>query len=82
MALGGQQSSRAPGEEPQVAGASTGPAAEAVPSNSWLVLVYRIQSEPTRLRAAVWRRLKTLGAMYGDVDLRNAIDREDLASFQ
>jgi hypothetical protein len=28
------------------------------------VLVYRIRSEPTRLRAAVWRRLKTLGAIY------------------
>jgi hypothetical protein len=26
--------------------------------------VYRIQSEPTRLRSAVWRRLKTLGAIY------------------
>jgi DNA-binding transcriptional regulator PaaX len=30
----------------------------------WLVLAYRIPSEPTRLRAAVWRRLKTLGAVY------------------
>lgn len=30
----------------------------------WLVLVYRVPSEPTRLRAAVWRRLKTLGAVY------------------
>ena len=31
---------------------------------SWLILVYRMQSKPTRLRAAVWRRLKTLGAVY------------------
>jgi hypothetical protein len=31
---------------------------------SWLVLVYRVPSEPTRLRAAVWRRLKALGAVY------------------
>jgi len=30
----------------------------------WLVLVYRIPSEPTRLRAAAWRRLKGLGAVY------------------
>ncbi len=29
----------------------------------WLVLVYRVPSEPTRLRAAVWRRLKGLGAI-------------------
>jgi DNA-binding transcriptional regulator PaaX len=30
----------------------------------WLILVYRVPSEPTRLRAAVWRRLKSLGAIY------------------
>ncbi len=30
----------------------------------WLVLVYRVPSEPSRLRATVWRRLKTLGAVY------------------
>ncbi len=30
----------------------------------WLLLVYRIPSEPTRLRATVWRRLKGLGAIY------------------
>lgn len=35
----------------------------------WLVLVYRIPSEPTRLRATVWRRLKALGAIY----LQNAV---------
>lgn len=29
-----------------------------------MLLVYRIPSEPTRLRAAVWRRLKLLGAVY------------------
>ena len=33
-------------------------------SNGWYVLVYRIPSEPTRLRATVWRRLKALGAVY------------------
>jgi hypothetical protein len=30
----------------------------------WLVLIYRVPSEPTRLRAAVWRRLKSIGAIY------------------
>ena len=32
--------------------------------SGWLALVYRIPSEPTRLRAAVWRRLRGLGAIY------------------
>lgn len=31
---------------------------------AWLLLIYRIPSEPTRLRATAWRRLKTLGAIY------------------
>ena len=31
---------------------------------SWLLLIYRVPSEPTRLRATVWRRLKGLGAIY------------------
>jgi hypothetical protein len=30
----------------------------------WLLLVYRVPPEPTRLRAAVWRRIKSLGAIY------------------
>ena len=33
-------------------------------SISWLLLVYRIPSEPTRWRAAVWRRLRGAGAIY------------------
>jgi hypothetical protein len=33
-------------------------------ADGWLLLVYRIPSDPTRLRAAVWRRLKSLGAVY------------------
>lgn len=51
-------------------GESAGPArpppddAAAGPGPGWLLLVYRIPSEPTRLRAAVWRRLKSLGAIY------------------
>lgn len=31
---------------------------------TWLVLVYRVPTEPTRLRATVWRRVKALGAVY------------------
>ena len=34
------------------------------PGGGWLVLIYRIPSEPTRLRSTVWRRLKGLGAIY------------------
>jgi hypothetical protein len=30
----------------------------------WLLLVYRVPREPTRLRAMVWRRLKAAGAVY------------------
>jgi hypothetical protein len=40
-------------------------AQSAAPSpDSWLVLAYHVPSEPTRLRAAVWRRVKNLGAIY------------------
>jgi hypothetical protein len=35
-----------------------------VPDRGWLLLIYRIPSEPTRLRAAVWRRIKSMGAIY------------------
>lgn len=30
----------------------------------WVTLVYRVPSDPTRLRATVWRRLRSLGAVY------------------
>lgn len=40
----------------------TGP--EQAEPHQWLLLIYRIPSEPTRLRATVWRRLKSLGAVY------------------
>jgi len=33
-------------------------------NSGWLLLVYRVPSEPTRLRSTVWRRLKSLGAIY------------------
>jgi hypothetical protein len=38
------------------------PAAD--PGPGWLLLIYRVPSEPTRLRAAVWRRIKSMGAIY------------------
>ena len=31
---------------------------------SWLVLAYRVPGETARLRASVWRRLKSAGAVY------------------
>ncbi len=30
----------------------------------WLVLIYHVPPEPTRLRSTVWRRIKSLGAIY------------------
>jgi hypothetical protein len=30
----------------------------------WLMFMYQVPSEPSRLRTAVWRRLKALGAVY------------------
>ena len=30
----------------------------------WLVFVYKIPPEPTRLRASIWRKLKAAGAIY------------------
>ncbi len=35
-----------------------------LPGGRWLVLIYRVPAEPTRLRAAVWRRIKGIGAIY------------------
>ncbi|MGH6656367.1 MAG: Chromate resistance protein ChrB [Actinocrinis sp.] len=52
-----------PGVNPDTSGEDSGTAQKAAP-NGWLLLVYRIPSEPTRLRAAAWRRLKGLGAIY------------------
>lgn len=30
----------------------------------WLTIVYKVPTEPARIRAMVWRRLKALGAVY------------------
>ncbi len=48
-----------PGSQSGRNAAGSGPA-----PRGWLLLIYRIPSEPTRLRAAVWRRIKSLGAIY------------------
>lgn len=47
--------------------------------NDWIILVYRIPAQPTRLRLQVWRKLQQMGALY----LQNAVsalpNRPDLA---
>ena len=43
------------------AGAGTG---EPAGQGRWLLLIYRVPPEPTRLRSTVWRRIKSLGAIY------------------
>src|SRR3984957_17400125 len=45
-------------------GASQPAAAGPPPPAGWLLLIYRVPSEPSRLRATVWRRIKSLGAIY------------------
>jgi hypothetical protein len=47
-----------PSDQAELGSTGEGPAVE------WLLLVYKVPSEPTRLRATVWRRLKSLGAVY------------------
>ena len=52
----------------------------------WLVLIYHLPREPSRHRVAVWRRLKTLGALYlqdGVAALpEDAVTREQLEWLQ
>jgi hypothetical protein len=52
---------QANGDEPVVT--SNGVASTAEPAG-WLLLIYRVPPEPTRLRSTVWRRIKSLGAIY------------------
>ena len=40
------------------------PAADDGAGSGWLLLIYRVPPEPTRLRSTVWRRIKSLGAIY------------------
>ena len=52
----------------------------------WLILVYQLPREPSRYRVAVWRKLRTLGAIYlqdGAVALpQDAVTREQLEWLQ
>lgn len=32
--------------------------------NEWLVLIYKIPSEPSKYRASIWRKIKAIGAVY------------------
>lgn len=32
--------------------------------NEWLIIVYKIPSEPSRYRASIWRKIKAMGAVY------------------
>jgi hypothetical protein len=41
-----------------------GPASGEGAAPGWLLLIYRVPPEPTRLRSTVWRRIKSLGAIY------------------
>jgi hypothetical protein len=41
-----------------------GPATGDGAGTGWLLLIYRVPPEPTRLRSTVWRRIKSLGAIY------------------
>jgi hypothetical protein len=45
-----------PGGDRAASGEGAGP--------GWLLLIYRVPPEPTRLRSTVWRRIKSLGAIY------------------
>ena len=52
----------------------------------WLILIYQLPREPSRHRVAVWRKLRTLGALYlqdGAVALpEDAVTREQLEWLQ
>jgi DNA-binding transcriptional regulator PaaX len=52
----------------------------------WLILIYRLPREPSRHRVAVWRKLKTLGAIYlqdgAAVLPEDAVTREQLEWLQ
>jgi DNA-binding transcriptional regulator PaaX len=47
-------------------------------SDQWLLLIYRVPSESSRARVAVWRDLKRLGGLYVQQMVCVLPDREDL----
>jgi hypothetical protein len=50
-------------DQDKAGGPGAGPSGEGAGSG-WLLLIYRVPPEPTRLRSTVWRRIKSLGAIY------------------
>lgn len=46
------------------ASAMTGKSSERAAADGWVLVVYTVPAQPTRKRAAVWRELKRLGALY------------------
>lgn len=62
------------------------PPVEGPRKTRWLILVYHLPREPSRHRVAVWRKLKTLGALYlqdGVAALpEDAVTREQLEWLQ
>jgi hypothetical protein len=56
-------SSDPPSSEPASSNRASSEVSQPRPGR-WLLLVYRVPSEPSRLRATVWRRIKSLGAIY------------------
>jgi DNA-binding transcriptional regulator PaaX len=47
-------------------------------SESWLLLIYKVPSESSRARVAVWRELKRLGGFYVQQAVCVLPDRDDL----
>ncbi len=45
-------------------GANSGSRHSSLKSPSWLLLIYKVPPEPAKKRIALWRRLKSMGAVY------------------
>jgi hypothetical protein len=54
------------------------PARQRRTKDAWLLLIYRVPSESSRARVAVWRDLKRLGGLYVQQAVCVLPDREDL----
>jgi hypothetical protein len=44
---------------------------------SWLLLLYDVPSEPSRLKVRIWRELKRIGALYPQVSLSLIPDNDE-----
>ncbi len=47
-------------------------------SHRWTLLIYRLPSQPSRLRLSVWRKLQALGAVYVQDGVAALPSRDDL----